>query len=64
MFEPLAPVAVLAVAGCAAIQRPATRVGAIGLGSRRPLLDNGDAENHADDLRVELIVQRVQLSGR
>ena len=40
------------------------RISAIGMGSSRPLLDNKNAENRANNRRVEIIIQPTHLSVR
>jgi outer membrane protein OmpA-like peptidoglycan-associated protein len=40
------------------------RISAIGMGSSRPLLDNRNAENRANNRRVEIIIQPSNLSTR
>ena len=40
------------------------RISAIGMGSGRPLLDNRNAENRANNRRVEIIIQPSHLSAR
>lgn len=40
------------------------KISAIGMGSSRPLLDNKNAENRANNRRVEIIIQPSHLSGR
>lgn len=43
---------------------PSARIGAVGLGSRRPLVDNGSAENRANNRRVEIIVESAPVTTR
>jgi outer membrane protein OmpA-like peptidoglycan-associated protein len=40
------------------------KITAVGMGSSRPLLDNKNAENRANNRRVEIIIQPSQLSTR
>jgi outer membrane protein OmpA-like peptidoglycan-associated protein len=40
------------------------KIGAVGMGSSRPLLDNSNAENRANNRRVEIIIQPSRLSAR
>jgi outer membrane protein OmpA-like peptidoglycan-associated protein len=40
------------------------KITAVGMGSSRPLLDNKNAENRANNRRVEIIIQPSQLSAR
>ena len=40
------------------------KISAIGMGSSRPLLDNKNAENRANNRRVEIIIQPSQVSAR
>jgi len=40
------------------------KISAIGMGSSRPLLDNKNAENRANNRRVEIIIQPSHLSAR
>jgi len=40
------------------------KITAVGMGSSRPLLDNRNAENRANNRRVEIIIQPSQLSAR
>jgi len=40
------------------------KISAIGMGSSRPLLDNRNAENRANNRRVEIIIQPTHLSAR
>jgi outer membrane protein OmpA-like peptidoglycan-associated protein len=45
----------------------ANKVTAVGIGSSRPLLDNGSAENRANNRRVEIVIQTpppARLSSR
>jgi outer membrane protein OmpA-like peptidoglycan-associated protein len=41
-----------------------TKITAIGMGSSRPLVDNSNAENRANNRRVEIVVQPAQISAR
>jgi outer membrane protein OmpA-like peptidoglycan-associated protein len=40
------------------------KISSVGLGSSRPLLDNKNAENRANNRRVEIIIQPTQVSAR
>ena len=40
------------------------KISAIGMGSSHPLLDNRNAENRANNRRVEIIIQPTHLSAR
>jgi outer membrane protein OmpA-like peptidoglycan-associated protein len=40
------------------------KISAVGMGSSRPLLDNRNAENRANNRRVEIIIQPTHLSAR
>jgi outer membrane protein OmpA-like peptidoglycan-associated protein len=40
------------------------KISAIGMGSSRPLLDNKNAENRANNRRVEIIIQPSHLTAR
>jgi len=42
----------------------ASRISALGMASRRPLVDNGNAENRANNRRVEIVIQPAQMSAR
>jgi outer membrane protein OmpA-like peptidoglycan-associated protein len=42
----------------------ATKISAIGMGSTRPILDNRNAENRANNRRVEIIIQPSRLTER
>ncbi|MBI5547654.1 MAG: OmpA family protein [Deltaproteobacteria bacterium] len=42
----------------------ANKIAAVGLGSSRPLLDNSNAENRANNRRVEIIIQPSRLTAR
>ena len=39
------------------------KITAVGMGSSRPLLDNGNAENRANNRRVEIIIQRARMTS-
>ena len=43
---------------------PTARISAVGIGSTRPLLNNTNAENRANNRRVEIIIQPAQLTNR
>jgi outer membrane protein OmpA-like peptidoglycan-associated protein len=40
------------------------RISAVGMGSTRPLLDNANAENRANNRRVEIIIQHARMTER
>jgi outer membrane protein OmpA-like peptidoglycan-associated protein len=40
------------------------KISAVGMGSSHPLVDNRNAENRADNRRVEIIIQPSHLSAR
>ena len=40
------------------------KIEAVGLGSTRPLLDNANAENRANNRRVEIVIQNARMSTR
>lgn len=42
----------------------ATKISAVGMGSSRPLLDNKNPENRANNRRVEIIIQPARMSER
>jgi outer membrane protein OmpA-like peptidoglycan-associated protein len=41
-----------------------SKISAVGMGSSRPIVDNSNAENRADNRRVEIIIQPSQLTAR
>ena len=41
-----------------------SKISAVGMGSGHPLLDNGNAENRANNRRVEIVIQPSQVSVR
>jgi outer membrane protein OmpA-like peptidoglycan-associated protein len=42
----------------------AAKIRAVGMGSTRPLLDNRNAENRANNRRVEIVIEPSHLSSR